>query len=414
MTGARKVNVVTVMELSMRRIYGAVLVAAAVAFGGTVVAQSQVSEVAFDVVDLLKTPNDIFVGEVGGVGANSKGQIFVYTRTGHPYATLGDNRTFSRGGSRLLQFDATGKFVRELGQDVYGFNAAIGLRVDPQDNVWTIDEGASQVVKFDSEGRVALVLGRKPEAIGVRPNQPAGGGPGGAPEGGRGGAPPGVGAGAPPAGAPPAGAPGGAAPQGAGPGGGAGGGQGARLPGSGTPGSAFSRPTDVAWDRAGNIYVADGIGANNRIAKFDKDGKFLKHWGSTGKGPGQFAGIKAIAIDAQGNVYAADAGNKRVQVFDGEGTFKSEFGNIGTPLAMCMTRGTTQYLYVSHAGDEDGMEDAAIYKVQLDGKVVSRFGTAGKQLKQFGLANSIDCRNENELLVGEMTNWRVQKVTLKK
>ena len=73
----------------------------------------------------------------------------------------------------------------------------------------------------------------------------------------------------------------------------------------------------------------------------------------------------------------------------------------------------TQYLYISHAGDPDGMEDAAIYKVQLDGKVVGKFGSAGKLPKQFGLANSIDCRNENELLVGEMTNWRVQKVTLK-
>src|SRR5262245_58946393 len=133
------------------------------------------ADIPFDAVDLLKMPNDIYVGEIGGVGANSKGQIFVYTRTGHPYATLGDNRTFQRGGSRLFQFDQTGKFVRELGQDVYGFNAAIGLRIDPQDNVWTIDEMASQVVKFDTEGRVALVLGRKPEAINVRSSQPPSG-----------------------------------------------------------------------------------------------------------------------------------------------------------------------------------------------------------------------------------------------
>jgi hypothetical protein len=60
------------------------------------------------------------------------------------------------------------------------------------------------------------------------------------------------------------------------------------------------------------------------------------------------------------------------------------------------------------------MDDATIYKVQLDGKVVGRFGTAGKLPKEFGVANSIDCRSENELLVGEMSNWRVQKVTLKK
>jgi sugar lactone lactonase YvrE len=358
------------------------------------------TDASFDSVDLLKMPNEIFVGEVGGVGANSKGQIFVYTRTGHPYATLGDNRTFLRNGSRLFQFDQNGKFVRELGQDVYGFNAAIGLRVDPQDNVWTIDEAASQVVKFDTEGRVALVLGRKPEAINVRPNQPAtapaspstgsgqaGGATAGQASGGGGG--------------------GGAAQTGAGRGGG-------RASGAGTPGSSFSRPTDVAWDRAGNIYIADGIANNNRVAKFDKDGRFIKHWGSTGAEPGQFNGVKALAIDSQGNVYVADAGNKRIQVFDAEGVFKTQFGNVGTPLTMCMTRGTTQVLYVSHAGDEDGMDDAAIYKVQLDGKVIGKFGSAGKLLKQFGLANSIDCRNENELLIGEMTNWRVQRITLKK
>ena len=359
--------------------------AALLAAGGPFLAQSAVPEIAFDsVADFLKTPNDIYVGEVAGVGANSKGQIFVYTRTGHPYATLGDNRTFMHGGSRLLQFDQTGKFVRELGQDVYGFNAAIGLRVDPQDNVWTIDAAASQVLKFDSAGRVTLVLGRKPENITVRPSQPAGGR----------------------AGEPPAGRA-----QGAGAAAPAGGG--GRATGTGTPGSSFSQPSDVAWDRAGNIYVADGLGNNNRVAKFDKDGRFIAHWGSTGSAQGQFMGVKAIAIDAQDNVYVADAGNKRIQVFDAQGAFKSEFSNVGTPRAMCMTRGSTQYLYVSHAGDEDGMEDAAIYKVQLDGKVVGRFGSAGKLPKQFGIANSIDCRADPQLLVGEMTNWRVQKITLK-
>src|SRR5207342_3347076 len=162
-----------------------------------------VPDLPFDAnADFLKTPADVYLGPVGGVAANSRGQIFVYTRTGHPIATVGDNRTFAHGGSRLFQFDTTGKFARELGQDVYGFNAAIGLRIDPQDNVWTIDVGADQVVKFDAEGRVALVLGRKPENIGVRPNQP---GPGGPPAGGR---------------------------RGGGP------------PGSGNPGSAFSKPTD--------------------------------------------------------------------------------------------------------------------------------------------------------------------------
>jgi hypothetical protein len=374
----------------MTRTFKGIVAAAVLALSGTLVAQQSAApagpEIAFDGVDLLKWSDANIVGEVGGVGQDSKGRVFVYTRTGHAYATIGDNRTFLRGGSRLFQYDATGKFVRELGQDVYGFNAAFGLRVDPQDNVWTIDAGANQVVKFDSEGRVALVLGRKPEAIGVRPAAPRGegGGPGG-------GAPGGGGRGGAPAGAnPPA-------------------------PGSGTPGSTFNRPSDVAWDKAGNIYIADGMAGNvNRIAKFNKEGNFLKQWGSTGAGDGQFSGPKAVAVDAAGNVYVADSGNKRVQVFDGDGNFKSQFSGIGNPLAMCMTTGPTQYLYISHSGDPDGMEDAAILKVSLDGKIVGKFGSAGRQLKQFGLANSIDCRNENELLVGEMTNGRVQKVSFKK
>ena len=230
----------------------------------------------------LKTPNDIFVGEVGGVGANSKGQIFVYTRTGHPYATLGDNRTFSRGGSRLFQFDQNGKFVRELGQDVYGFNAAIGLRVDPQDNVWTID--AAREPGREVRHRGARRAGPRPQAGDDRrastvPAPAAAGRPERRAEAGRGGA------------------------AGGAPGrcawrrswrrrrrrgtwrGSAGRTRWPRAPGAGVPGSGFSRPTDVAWDRAGNIYIADGIGNNNRVAKFDKEGGFIKHWGSTGSEP---------------------------------------------------------------------------------------------------------------------------------
>src|SRR5436190_518799 len=270
--------------MAMKRTLTLGLAAVALAAAVSLAAQTTVSDIAFDSnADLLKLKPEIgFLGEVAGVATNSKGNIFVYTRTGHPYATIGDSRTFYHAGSRLFEFTSNGNFVRELGQDLYGFNAAQGLRIDPQDNVWAIDIGSNQLVKFDSNGAVQLVLGRKPETIGVRPAAARGGG---APaESGPAAVPPTPGGAAPAAGRGGRGAAGGAAP-------------GARGAGAGTPGSAFIRPTDVAWDRTGNIFVADGIGTNNRVAKFDKDGKFLKSWGQTGAENGQFNGVRSIALD---------------------------------------------------------------------------------------------------------------------
>ena len=170
----------------------------------------------------------------------------------------------------------------------------------------------------------------------------------------------------------------------------------------------------MTWDRAGNIYVADGFGPNNRVAKFTKDGNFVKSWGQTGSAQGQFNGIRGIACDAAGNVYVADAGNNRIQIFDGEGTFKSQITNIGTPQAICVSGGSPQYLYSSNSNDSESMDHGEIYKIQLNGQVVGRFGKAGKMPKEFGMVNAIDCRSENDLWVGEVWNWRAQKVTLRR
>ena len=389
----------------MKKFLPCLLVAGALAASAAVLsAQLSIPELQFDSnADLLKFPADTHMGEAAGVATNSKGDIFLYTRTGNASLTLGTSRAIAHGGSRLFQFDRTGKFVREIGQGAYGLLQAQQVRVDPQDNVWIVDQASTQVIKFDPNGRVQMILSRKPEAIRVptlplsplpqgmpvvqappAPAAGAGGGRGAEPAAGRGAEP--GGRGAPPAGGP--------------------------LPGAGAEGESFNRPTDVAWDATGNIYVADGYG-NARIAKYEPGGKYIKSWGSRGTASGQFNIVHGIAIDAQGNVYVADEGNRRIQVFDGNGTFKKQFLNVGTPTALCITTGPRQYLYVAHTGDPDGMEDAAIYKVELDGKIVGKFGRAGKQVKELGLVNSIDCRSENELLVGELSNWRVQKLTLR-
>jgi sugar lactone lactonase YvrE len=355
----------------------AVLAAAAPAF-------AQAPEIAFDFnADLLSLPA---YGEVAGVATNSKGDIYVYARTGHAFATLGDERTFYHGGSRLFQFDKTGKFVRELGQGTYSMNFAQAVRVDPQDNVWAVDSGSNMIMKFDSNGRMLQVYGRRPEAITVRPG-------------------PGVPARLvddPPAVVLPSPQPpptGTARP--------------AAESGMGIPGQSFNRVSDVAFDSAGNAYVADGWGTNNRVSKFGKDGNFIKSWGRTGSSPGQFNGLRGIAVDAAGNVYVADAGNRRIQVFDTDGKYKTEFGGVGTPMAMCLSGGSPQYLYVSNSNDPETLDYGEIYKVRLNGQIVGKFGRAGKIPGEFSVTNALDCRTEKDLLVGEIGNWRVTKVTLK-
>ena len=184
-------------------------------------------------------------------------------------------------------------------------------------------------------------------------------------------------------------------------------------PGAGGQQDVFNRPTDVAWDAAGNIYVVDGLG-NSRIAKFDKNGKFVRSWGQTGTGPGQFRQPRAIAIDAQGLVYIADTGNRRIQVFDGDGNLKARFLNVGTPRAICMTSGPRQVMYVSNSNQpEDIDQDGEIYKVDLSGTLLGRFGRAGRVAKEFSGVNQLDCRTENELWAAEIGNWRVSKITFR-
>jgi NHL repeat len=371
--------------------------AAVLSCGAVVVGQVAAPAVRFDAVDPLKFPDSISLGEVAGVATNSKGDVFVYTRTGHPTISLGTSRAFAHGGSRLFQFDKTGKYVREIGQDTYGFMVAQQVRVDPQDNIWTVDQMTNMVIKWDPAGQVQMLLGRKAEADRV-PALPL--------------APP-QGAAAAGGAAPPAGGGGRGAGAAGGPGGGGRRGGGGGPPGAGQPQDLFQRPADVAWDAAGNIYVADGLGTNARVAKFDKNGKFVKSWGSTGTAAGQFSVVHGIAIDAKGLVYVADAGNKRIQVFDGDGTVKTQLVNVGVPAALCITPGPHQYLYASNSDPPDNIDvDGEIYKMELDGRIVGKFGRAGKPLKEFGTVNAIDCRGENDLYVGEIGNWRVQKLTL--
>lgn len=335
------------------------------------VAQATVPEIPFTAnIEPLALPPSMHFGEVVGIAMNSKRHVFVFTRTGERSTVHGAT------AAQLFEFDAAGKYVREIGKDLYGFAFAHTVRIDKDDNIWATDEGTNMIIKFNPAGRVTLVLGRREESV----ETPAPVAPGTEPRAGWG---------------------------------------------------TFNRPADVAWDLAGNIFVADGYG-NSRVVKIDKNGRWVKTWGSRGREPGQFNILHTIANDAKGNIYIGDRTNRRIQVFDPDGnplriitidvpfnkepnimvgaapsTMTNPLAASGAPWAICITPGPTQFMYVADA------VPGRLYKLTLDGKVLGVLGEAGKEAKQFGWTHQIACPSENEVWVAEILNWRVQKLTLR-
>ncbi|HWW84660.1 MAG TPA: peptidyl-alpha-hydroxyglycine alpha-amidating lyase family protein [Vicinamibacterales bacterium] len=313
--------------------------------------EKDLPQLQYDTKELpLVVPNHT-IGETEGVAFNSQKHLFVFTRSGNSGPARGAN------ASQLFEFDPTGRFVKEWAKDAYGLAFAHAVKVDKEDNVWVVDEGSSMVIKMNPQGRVTMVLGRKPEAIdylerflerGEKDET--------------------------------------------------------RFP-VGSPNN-FNRPTDVTWDTNGNIFVSDGYG-NSRVAKFSKEGDWVKALGTHGNGPNQFSTPHAIASDAKGNIYVADRGNNRIQVFDPDLNPVRIISNVRSPWAICVTPGPTQYLYSADA------QTGHIYKDDLEGKPLGYFGTTGKRVGQFYWVHQMACPSENEIYTGEAQNWRVQHVSLK-
>jgi DNA-binding beta-propeller fold protein YncE len=329
--------------------------------------------------NVLKMPPDMHLGEAAGVAVNSKGHVFVYSRSGSSTGPA-----YGNAASQLLEFTENGDFVREIGKNLYAWSFAHTVRIDKDDNIWATDKGSDMVVKFNKDdGQVMMVFGRKSESSDEdahplhHPKPP--------------------------------------------------------LP---AVDGRFRQPTDIAWDPDGNGYIADGY-INSRIAKVDKDGNWVKQWGGPGTEPGQFNTVHSIAADATGKIYVADRFNRRIQVFDGDGKLlniikievpfdeasaRMAIGNKpslevcakeggtfcpGAPWTVCITPGPNQVLYASDS------YPGRIYKLSLDGKVLGWLGSSGKQPKQFGWIHEIACPSENVLYVAEILNWRIQKLILK-
>jgi DNA-binding beta-propeller fold protein YncE len=173
-------------------------------------AQQRVPDIPFESVpDFFKLPAGVNFGEVPGVAVDSKGNIYVFTRS-----NSAGGPAFGAAAAQLFEFGPKGEFLREIGKGLYAWSEAHSVRIDKSDNIWAIDKGSDMVIRFNQAGRVTWVFGRKQEsADGAEPL--------GHPD-------------------PP-------------------------LP---PQEGRFRQPTDVAWDSEGNVYITDGY-VNSRVAKFD-------------------------------------------------------------------------------------------------------------------------------------------------
>ncbi len=155
-------------------------------------------------------------------------------------------------------------------------------------------------------------------------------------------------------------------------------------------GEPFHRCTHTALSPQGHIYVSDGYG-NSRVHKYTPDGKLLMSWGEPGTGEGEFNIVHKICCDADGWVYVADRENHRVQVFDGNGKFETQWQNLHRPCGLCMPYGHQPIFYVGEVGPAAAVSrdipnlGPRVSIVDYQGKLIGRFGDtpAGTELGKF-------------------------------
>ena len=202
-----------------------------------------------------------------------------------PIRKATSSSSLEAASSRLFEFDQNGTFVHEIGTALYGFAMAHAVRVDAQDNIWTVDEGTNMVVKWNAadSGPVLMLWAAGHEAAeGLIPHRRC-----------------------------------------------------RCRPRSTT---RFNRPTDIAWDPQGNIFISDGYN-NSRVVKYDKNGRFIKARSATrGAEPTQINTPHSMQVDAKGNVYVADRGNNRIQVFDNNLKLRDDLRPTSARRGRCASR----------------------------------------------------------------------------
>ena len=265
--------------------------------------------------------------EATAVALDSKDNVYVFNRGGHP----------------VIVFDSDGKFLRSWGEGA--FPAPHGITIGPDDSVYLADVGDHAVRKYDVDGKALMTL----DSIG--------------------------------------------------------------SPSLAMSGDPFNRPTHLAVDpRSGDLYVADGY-SNARVHKYSPDGKLLFSWGESGTGEGQFNIVHNLDVDGDGWVYVADRENHRIQVFDSDGKFETQWVNLSRAACIYVDRRGSSLVYVGeyHAGiSSNNMGTDLGPRVTVfdtGGHVKARLGheTFGDEAGRFYSPHGIAVDSKGDIYVAEVS-----------
>jgi DNA-binding beta-propeller fold protein YncE len=249
----------------------------------------------------------------------------------------------NRGYHPVLEFKADGSFVRTWGEGSSMFEGAHSLRFDRQGDLWYMDAADNIIFHFDKDGRTVGTIGTNPEPWTWLTH----------------------------------------------------------VIERAVPGKAnLYQETDIGWSRDGSMFVADGYG-NSRVAKYDKDGNFVKSWGERGAQPGNFNTPHSLVVDNNDVIYVADRGNSRIQTFDTEGNRKAVWNLPTAPWSLCLTNGPNPVMFVGSVG--------RVYKMDLTGKILGAFGRSGRMPGTIDSIHQLACPDEKTLYLANLYASRLDK-----
>ena len=252
----------------------------------------------------------------------------------------------NRGYHPVMEFKPDGSFSDSWGEGSTMFVGAHSVRFDPQGDLWYIDSADDIIYRFDTEGRTIGTLGTEPESWTWLTHVIEHAAPGR---------------------------------------------------------ESFYQETDIGWSKDGSSFVADGYG-NSRVAKFDKDGNFVKAWGERGTAPGDFNTPHSLVVDNNDIVYVADRANSRIQTFDTDGKLKNVWRIPTAPWSLCLTNGPNPVMFIGSV--------AKVYKMSLDGKILGVFGHPGRMPGTIDSIHQIACPDEKTVFLANLYSSRPDKWVL--